>query len=142
MTSHEMRNPLSAVIQCADSSVASLKLVSKTIGASELLPDGMKKVQEEVQSSLDSLQTIISCSLHQKRIVDDILTLSKLDANLILITPIRVNPSSVMADAVNMFKAECIKENIDLMDKEDPSLHSCCEHNFVLLDPSRQTQVC
>lgn len=79
MCSHELRNPLSAVIQCADSSIESLHILAKVAEAhstSECTSD-MKTARDEIASALDALQTIISCSIHQKRIIDDILTLSK-----------------------------------------------------------------
>lgn len=137
-----MRNPLSAVLQCADSSVDSVKQISEV--TLEVLRDtsseGLQTVQEETRSCLDALQTIISCSLHQKRVIDDILTLSKLDSNLILITPVRVRPTAVVEEAVKMFEVECSKEGIDLSFVEDDSLFYSGA-NWVMMDPSRILQV-
>lgn len=142
MTSHEMRNPLSAVIQCADSSIDSIKQISKLTSGIMIdkLDLNLEKVDEEIKTCLDALQTIISCSLHQKRVVDDILTLSKLDSALILITPIRMRPSLVVEEAVKMFELECSKENIELSFIEDSSLASLGA-DWVMLDPSRLLQV-
>ena len=124
MTSHEMRNPLSAVVQCADLSIDAIKTISRI--TSDVLPDevddSLETVQEEIRTCLDALQTIIACSLHQKRVIDDILTLSKLDSYFILITPIKVQPAIVGAEAIKMFEVECAKENIELSFYEDPSL--------------------
>jgi hypothetical protein len=58
MTSHEMRNPLSAVVQCADSASESLKLVMNLQN-----PLSPCEVEKELRASLDALQTITSCSL-------------------------------------------------------------------------------
>jgi len=142
MTSHEMRNPLSAVIQCADSSIDGINQIWKLI--SQILPDklneSLRKIQEEIGTCLDALQTILSCSLHQKRVIDDILTLSKLDSKLLLITPIRVKPAAVVAEAVKMFEIECLNENIKLDFFEDPSLSSTGA-DWVMMDPSRVRQV-
>lgn len=75
-----MRNPLSAVLQCADSIVASLNQIS-TLLSRHLFPSDAQNViaavQEERTSSMDAIQTIIACSVHQKSVIDDILTLSK-----------------------------------------------------------------
>src|ERR1700760_2330062 len=103
--------------------------------------DDLKEAQGEIRNSLDALETIVSCSLHQKRVIDDILTLSKLDSNLILITPVRVQPAAVVAEAVKMFEVECSKEKIELMFKEDRSL-SATDTDWVMMDPSRVLQVC
>ncbi|KAH8674347.1 hypothetical protein BX600DRAFT_377881 [Xylariales sp. PMI_506] len=142
MTSHEMRNPLSAIIQCADSSIDALKQILKLTSElpADRLDERKRKVQEETKSCLDALQTIVSCSLHQKRVVDDILTLSKLDSNLILITPVRVQPAAVVEKGVKMFEVECLKENIDLSFIQDPSLASVGA-DWVMIDPSRLLQI-
>lgn len=143
MTSHEMRNPLSAVIQCADSSVDSLKQISRLTSSAfpeDAWGNRLKDVQAEIQTCLDALQTIVSCSLHQKRIIDDILTLSKLDSDLILITPVRVQPAVVVEEAVKIFDVECAKENIELNFLIDPSL-AAHGADWVMLDPSRTVQV-
>ena len=60
MTSHEMRNPLSAILQCADGIAESLTDFlsdEKTSTMSKALAD----------SNLDAAQTIVLCAQHQKR---------------------------------------------------------------------------
>ncbi len=39
---------------------------------------------ELIENSIDSAETIVECAQHQKRIVDDILTMSKLDSKLLV----------------------------------------------------------
>lgn len=72
ITSHEMRNPLSAILQCADQ-------IANSIQAFAAYAD-KKQVENLLESCLDAANTINLCASHQKRIVDDILTLSKLDS--------------------------------------------------------------
>ncbi|KAF2398549.1 hypothetical protein EJ06DRAFT_480218 [Trichodelitschia bisporula] len=132
MTSHEMRNPLSAVLQCADSTLDSIVLMQ------QLGPD--EKVLAELRSCHDALQTIVMCSLHQQRIIDDVLTLSKLDANLMVVTPVAVRPAKTVADAVHMFKTECANLDIMLEFDVDASLEAMGAE-YVTLDPSRMMQV-
>ena len=129
MTSHELRNPLSAVVQCADSIITSLQ---------QLPTQELSKAEAEVQSCLESLQTIVSCSMHQKRVIDDVLTLSKLDSKLILITPMRVQPEIVVSSAVKMFEVECNRANIKLEFKIDETFKGM---EWAMLDPSRLLQV-
>ncbi|KAK5083305.1 hypothetical protein LTR16_008283, partial [Cryomyces antarcticus] len=83
MTSHEMRNPLSAIIQSADGIIAALTT-----------PGDVREL------IADAVQTIILCAQHQKRIVDDVLTLSKLDSNLLVITPDQVKPIELVQKAL------------------------------------------
>jgi signal transduction histidine kinase len=138
MTSHELRNPLSAVVQCADSVIASLQGLPFHDAKTSINDMDFKKIREEVVTSIDSLQTIVSCSLHQKRVIDDVLTLSKLDSNLILITPVRVQSAVVVSEALKMFDVECSQMDIKLDFRKDPTFKGC---DWVMLDPSRLLQV-
>jgi signal transduction histidine kinase len=97
-----------------------------------------EKIREEVATSIDSLQTIVSCSLHQKRVIDDVLTLSKLDSNLILITPVRVQAAVVVSEALKMFEVECNQMDLRLEFRKDPTFEG---HDWVMMDPSRLLQV-
>jgi CheY-like chemotaxis protein len=76
--------------------------------------------------------------MHQKRVIDDVLTLSKLDSNLILITPMRVQPAVVVSDAVRMFEVECNQSGIDLTFRVDETFSGM---EWTMLDPSRLLQV-
>lgn len=136
MTSHELRNPLSAVVQCADSVISTLQDLKPTELA--YMSTHMNEVYNELSTCIDNLQTIVSCSLHQKRIIDDVLTLSKLDSNLLLITPMRVQPSVVVSEALKMFDVECAQMQIDLQFREDESLKG---FEWLMIDPSRMLQV-
>lgn len=138
MTSHELRNPLSAVIQCADSVIASLQGLPLHDEGNSNTDLDFRSIREEVEISIDSLQTIVSCSLHQKRVIDDVLTLSKLDSNLILITPVRVQSALVVSEALKMFDVECNQMDIKLEFQRDPT---CEGYEWVMLDPSRLLQV-
>jgi signal transduction histidine kinase/DNA-binding NarL/FixJ family response regulator len=133
MTSHEMRNPLSAIIQCADwigTSLAEYDRESKNVTVPREMTDGYT----------DAAQTIVLCAQHQKRIIDDILTLSKLDSDLLLITPVEVRPVAVIQNALKMFDSELHKSDMELRFHVD---HSYTDLNvdWVKLDPSRLLQV-
>lgn len=77
ITSHEMRNPLSAILQCADE--ISTLLGDFRSSGSHTIDAGI------VADSIDAAQTIALCAQHQKRIVDDVLTLSKLDSAMLMV---------------------------------------------------------
>lgn len=129
MTSHEMRNPLSAIVQCAD----------VVVGALTGLQTG-PEAATAIEASIDAAQTIVSCAQHQKRIVDDILTLSKLDSDLLTITPVQLDPKKTLRDALKMFEAEATRANILLSLVIDPTVDEL-KVEYVLLDPSRLLQV-
>jgi signal transduction histidine kinase len=142
MTSHELRNPLSAVVQSAESAIATLaKLNARSPATSPVSTNtegASNSFIEDIESTIDSLQTIVTCSLHQKRVIDDVLTLSKLDSELIVITPVRVQPAVVILESMKMFDMECRQMGIELDFQEDESV---ADFTWVMLDPARMLQV-
>ena len=89
-TSHEMRNPLSAIMQCADSITSSYPQDDRN-GEQNITPTEWSAF---IASTLDAAQTIGVCATHMKHIVDDILTISKLDSGLLDMTPVIAQPES------------------------------------------------
>ena len=90
---------------------------------------------------MDSAQTIAQCAQHMKRIVDDILTISKIDSGLLVITPIDAQPESVAHHAVKMFDGEAKAAGVDMsfvVEQSYRDLHI----DWVSLDPTRLLQVC
>ena len=163
MTSHEMRNPLSAIVHCTDAIVACLTRVEDLDGiALPLTPTnpnanmqlgegetpqaqtGEEAKQQEgkklLREAIDHAETIETCAQHQKRIVDDILTMSKLDSKLLAVTPCTVSPINIMTDALKMFEVEARRVDIALTSVVDPS-YIALGHEYLDLDPSRVKQV-
>ncbi|KAK1758611.1 hypothetical protein QBC47DRAFT_375225 [Echria macrotheca] len=153
MTSHEMRNPLSAIIHCADAITATLTRVQELVNGDPHLAvpgrngldghhgdDAQAEVHELVENSIDSAETIVGCAQHQKRIVDDILTMSKLDSKLLAITPITVNPIQMVQEALKMFEVEARRVDIALGMVVDQSYRDL-DIRYLDFDPSRLKQV-
>ncbi|KAL9000185.1 MAG: hypothetical protein Q9169_001087 [Polycauliona sp. 2 TL-2023] len=134
ITSHEMRNPLSAILQCSDEIATTLS------GYRSREKPATRALESLLDSNIDAAQTIALCAQHQKRIVDDILTLSKLDSALLLVTPCDVMPVSVVQRALKMFDGEVQTAKIKLDFKVDESLKHL-DVQWVRLDPSRLLQV-
>jgi len=59
-----MRNPLSAIMLCADGIANSLIEFQSLKKENEIMS------QELLESNLDAAQTIVLCAQHQKRIID------------------------------------------------------------------------
>ncbi|KAH6853355.1 hypothetical protein B0I37DRAFT_4444 [Chaetomium sp. MPI-CAGE-AT-0009] len=136
ITSHEMRNPLSAVLQCADEIASGLSRYTQE-DPSIRAPGAMSAL---VESCIEAASIISLCANHQKRIVDDILTLSKLDSNLLLVTPVDVQPVKVVQDVLKMFEAELSTNGIEGQMTVEKSYHDLAV-DWVKLDPSRLRQV-
>lgn len=136
ITSHEMRNPLSAVLQCADE-------ISESIGRyrsaahSAYVPKGLNML---LDSCVEASNTISLCANHQKRIVDDILTLSKLDSKLLLVTPVDVQPVVVVEKVLKMFEPELRSNDIRGEFRIEQS-YLDLGLDWCKLDPSRLRQV-
>ena len=132
ITSHEMRNPLSAILQCSDEITGRLAALRKA---------GDHVVTDELLTScLDAAQIISLCSQHQKRIVDDILTLSKLDSQLLLVTPVDAQPLTVVQRALKMHESELLAADIQLKFEVDQTFRDM-RLDWVRFDPSRVLQV-
>ncbi|EXA29398.1 hypothetical protein FOVG_19113 [Fusarium oxysporum f. sp. pisi HDV247] len=131
ITSHEMRNPLSAILQCADD-ITSAMQACRT--------NGITASSEVIESCLDASQTIALCVQHQRSIVDDILTVSKLDSNLLLITPVVCQPQAIVERVIKMFESEMLAKDITLeIDISQEFKYLAVE--WVAMDPSRVLQI-
>ncbi|KAK4167277.1 putative signal transduction histidine-protein kinase [Cladorrhinum sp. PSN259] len=137
ITSHEMRNPLSAILQCADEISSSLHRYKVE---EDLTTQSEEKLNSLINNCVEAAQTITLCASHQKRIVDDILTLSKLDSKLLLVTPVDVQPIMVVQNVLKMFEAELNTHDISGEFRVEQSYRDL-EIDWVKLDPSRLRQV-
>lgn len=105
MISHEIRNPLSAILHCAEEI---LEIV-------ELREESKSKNSDSKDSTIaESAETIKLCVTHQKNIVDDILSFSKLDASMLSLCPRSVQPKRQLADSLKMFQPEFRKQHLEL----------------------------
>lgn len=126
--SHELRNPLSAILQLADGILASVKQESGSFST-------------EVTASIsDAAETITLCAQHQHGIVNDILTLSKLDSNLVVLSPEVVQVPPILDKAVRMFDVELVKANIELYIRTRQS-YADLGLDHVSLDSGRLLQI-
>ncbi|TVY81656.1 Autoinducer 2 sensor kinase/phosphatase LuxQ [Lachnellula suecica] len=144
---HEMRNPLSALIGCADEITTSLKdYISKvkqsSANGSASTPSDLGNFSSLhlLDEAMEAAETIIYCAMHQKRIIDDILTLSRLDSNLITVSPEPSQPIQLVRSALKMFESEVRRADVRLDFVEQDTLRSL-EVDWTLLDPSRVLQV-
>lgn len=136
VVSHEMRNPLSAIVHCADAITSG---VEECLAQLQLatIPEPCLDV---LHDNLQSAKIILQCANHQKRIIDDILTLSKLDSMLLSIAPVAVEPTKLIDSILSIFEAELKNNEISYNINPDTSL-SKLRIDYLYFDPSRFTQV-
>lgn len=137
---HEMRNPLSALIGCADEITTSLREYISDLKKTSVneTQQGSLQAFNLLEEAMEASETIIYCAMHQKRIIDDILTLSRLDSNLLLVSPEPSQPVQLVRTALKMFEAEVKRAGVRLDFIEQETLILV---EWTLLDPSRTLQV-
>lgn len=96
----------------------------------------LSQIEENVAAS----KTILSCAQHQKRILDDVLTISKLDFEMLPIMPTPVQPKKLIAAAVKMFEAESASHDIKMIVSDASSVIQN-PLQVVQCDDSRVTQI-
>ena len=131
---HELRNPLSAILQSADSILTSLEEYRG------VTPQSSETLNTLFESTIDSVQIIMLCAQHQGVIINDVLTLSKLDAGLLLVSPIPTQPLKTVQQVLKMFEAEISSYDIGLEFHVEDSYY-VIDVDWVLVDPARLTQV-
>ncbi|KAI1744873.1 hypothetical protein F4680DRAFT_443352 [Xylaria scruposa] len=137
MISHEIRNPLSAVLHCGEQVVDVGHTALDTISRESLLPATLaplrQMLEKQIDTTVDAAKTIMYCVQHQKQIVDDVLTLSKLDADLLVVSPSAVELMSLVRSSLKISELELKAADIALEIIEDASLGNLNAH-WVMLD--------
>ncbi|TID19431.1 hypothetical protein E2P81_ATG06601 [Venturia nashicola] len=137
-TSHEMRNPLSAIIHCAD---ALLETANQAFTTYERIEDITTERRGLLDAVRESANTILQCANHQRRIVDDVLTMSKLESGLLVVTPVDVQPSIEIYHALKMFEAEAREAKVQIGDLIVEQGYHDNAVSWVLFDPTRVIQI-
>jgi signal transduction histidine kinase/CheY-like chemotaxis protein len=128
MISHEVRNPLSAILHCAEDIMDVVQ-----DGAQD---DGKKQMAKIAEAA----ETINLCVAHQKKIIDDVLVYSKLDASMLMLAPQEVQPKSHLATLLSIFRPELRKQEIEFQYLLDTS-YTDCDLDWVIADLNKMGQV-
>nr|POE49313.1 sensor histidine kinase rcsc [Quercus suber] len=96
MISHEIRNPLSAILHCIED-------IDEAISTKDSV---------DVFAIREAVDTINLCVNHQKAIVNDVLSFSKLDSSMLNLSPNSCQPEAQMASSMRMFQPEMKKHKI------------------------------
>ncbi|KAF2868319.1 hypothetical protein BDV95DRAFT_621371 [Massariosphaeria phaeospora] len=127
MVSHEIRNPLSAVLHLAEE----IKEVAREISVKDCEP---------IADILDAADTILLCVTHQNTLVDDILSFSKLDSMMLSLVPREVRPKWEFASSLKVFNSEFKAKGIKFHYAMDVSYDRQAV-DYVVADLNRMKQV-
>ncbi|KAJ5776694.1 uncharacterized protein N7511_001705 [Penicillium nucicola] len=126
MISHEIRNPLSAILHCTEDIIEAIReRENHTVPLSRIT---------------ESAETICLCISHQKRILDDVLTFSKIDASMLHLAPRRVQPKKNFTGPISLFRPQLQRNDIQFDYQADVSYESC-GIEWVMADLDRMGQV-
>jgi signal transduction histidine kinase/ActR/RegA family two-component response regulator len=126
MISHEIRNPLSAILHCTED-------IQEAIYQTKPEDISLANITE-------ATETISLCITHQKKIVNDVLTYSKLDASMLSLSPHKVQPKRHLTTPLSIFRPEIRKQRISFEYKVDISYNNC-GIDWVMADLDRMGQV-
>ncbi|KAF1851062.1 putative histidine kinase HHK12p [Cucurbitaria berberidis CBS 394.84] len=134
MVSHEIRNPLSAVLHLAEEVMEITREITKKIGP------GHADISGQIADILDAADTILLCVTHQNTLVDDILSFSKLDSMMLTLVPRDVRPKWDFSKALKVFSSEFRAKSIDFHYAMDISYDEQ-RVDHVIADMNRMKQV-
>ncbi|KAG9051351.1 hypothetical protein FS837_008446 [Tulasnella sp. UAMH 9824] len=86
VTSHELRQPVSAILNCSQlvrTNLSNLADMLRKSGAAPFVPT--TSLLKQIQEDLDALDSIYQCGLSQERIANDVLSLSRLQLDTLSI---------------------------------------------------------
>ena len=132
VTSHELRNPLSAITQLADDIIKSL---DSQVG------DRSVVWRDIARDNAEAANIILTCAAHQKRIIDDVLILSRLDSQLLSITPVVARPYKVVVDAIKMFDRVAALNQVEIAISSSADQHEAKDVGSIFVDVTRLTQI-
>ena len=104
--------------------------------ASAKSPPELIAFGQRCEAVIENVSVIISCCAHQRRIIDDILTLSKLDSKLLAIAPSLTDLNHMLTELEKMFEADAQKFDVTLRVEKDLG-----QIQWAMLDTGRLTQV-
>jgi signal transduction histidine kinase len=136
-TNHELRNPLSAVILAGDDIMNSVFEILDNYPSTTDVPDDMRSL---LNNLVENGKTVIQCAKHQKRIVDDILTASKIDSNLVEVCPSEVDPEEEIRSCIKMFDADAQEADVSVTFDRTPEYRALVSTSLIF-DPTRFVQV-
>ncbi|GAA6063949.1 hypothetical protein JCM10212_004904, partial [Sporobolomyces blumeae] len=145
VVSHELRGPVSAILQNADMSRTSFQnLVSlfKRLGAQGKLPEEFDdKLLDSLKEDIEAMDAIYECASAQERIANDILGLAQIQLNKYSICPVEFDLATSLRNICRMFKTESRAKGIELKLVIGSSLARLGPRARVYADPARLTQI-
>ncbi|SCZ97964.1 BZ3500_MvSof-1268-A1-R1_Chr7-3g09652 [Microbotryum saponariae] len=140
VASHELRNPISAILQNAEltrSSMDGLYASMLRLEKKNQLPLCFtRKKIEQIEENIEACDAIIQCGHAQERIANDTLGLAQIQLSKYTIASIEFDLIASLRNICRMWKSECKAKGIKLELSLGNSLKRLGSHARVLADPT------
>ncbi|KAK0204649.1 hypothetical protein DFS33DRAFT_1259677 [Desarmillaria ectypa] len=144
IVSHELRNPLSAIVQSAEllsGSVARLQEIICALQSMNVNYDAEKLFEEsniELKDANHAVSSVALCARHQTIIAADILAVSRLDSNLLSVNPVTFHLLEELQATLDMYSVQAAAQSINLRlaVSSDIERETC-----IIADPTRFCQI-
>ncbi|WWC60138.1 uncharacterized protein I303_102702 [Kwoniella dejecticola CBS 10117] len=116
LTSHEIRTPVSAILQCSSlvkENLISLKEQLRSSGSIGFCPT--KELLDDLEEDVEALESIYQCGLVQERIAGDVLSLARIQLDMLSLYDIEVDLRKEARKVSSVFASEAKTKKIDLV---------------------------
>ncbi|QRV90185.1 response regulator receiver [Ceratobasidium sp. AG-Ba] len=115
VTSHELRQPVSAILQNAEVARTNMQSLRDILG--KCREDGVayyptSQTFEDLEEDLQALESIKQCGLSQARIASDVLSLSRIQLNALSIHPTTFDVKQQVQQVLSIFRNELGSKSI------------------------------
>ncbi|WVQ94712.1 hypothetical protein IAU59_001792 [Kwoniella sp. CBS 9459] len=141
LTSHEIRTPVSAILQC--SSLVKENLMTLMDQLRGCGTTGFKPTQElldDLDEDVEALESIYQCGLVQERIAGDVLSLARIQLDMLSLYDIEVDLRKEAKKVSSVFASEAKMKKIDLQLRFGETLEAS-KIMCIKTDPVRLGQV-
>ncbi|KAL7425265.1 hypothetical protein Q5752_000953 [Cryptotrichosporon argae] len=118
-TSHEIRTPISAILQCSSLARANLKELRVTLTRPDFRPSA--KLFRDIDDDIEALESIYQCGLTQERIANDVLSLGRIQLDMLTFYDAPMDIQKDISKIISVFKSEAAVKDIQLVFEVGPS---------------------
>ncbi|KAL1405566.1 hypothetical protein Q8F55_009205 [Vanrija albida] len=115
LTSHEIRTPVSAILQCSSlvkENLATLRDKLERAGPEGFIPS--PTLLSELEQDLEALESIYQCGLVQERIAGDVLSLARIQLDMLSVHEVDVDVAKQAQRLLSVFASEAKMNRISL----------------------------
>ncbi|KZT38755.1 hypothetical protein SISSUDRAFT_1046495 [Sistotremastrum suecicum HHB10207 ss-3] len=143
VTSHELRQPVSAIINCSSLVRSNLTNLRETLARSINSGSHFEPSEaliKHIDEDLEALDAIYQCGLAQERIANDVLSLSRIQLNVLSIQPVEFDLKAEVERIISIFRNEVKMKSINMNLRFGQSLQALAPQQ-IKTDKARLAQV-